>query len=293
MAEYDLFLSYNRKSAAAVESICSGLRSCGIHAFLDIDSLPKGLPWMTELAKALDSTRAVAVFLGEEGPGETQESEVQLALTLQAEMKGRGRSYPVFAVLLPGARRADIPVWLRLNTWVDLTADIEDPEKLAELIAAIPGAKAETPPARQRSRRRLRSSLVRWGAVTIVVAAVLVWAAANRIAALRRGDRHPLAGPISIAWTEPASWSNADWRNSGKAWPTLLISGPNPGLIKTPYGVVLRDFKVIFNLAVRAGERSAAWLVRAVRNEYYLFRYSFPRDGKPGELRGLLQLRGK
>ena len=75
----------------------------------------------------------MAVFIGADGLGPWQQRERDLALDRQ----GREPGFPVIPVLLTSADPG--LGFLRLNTWVDLTADTEDAEALAVLAGAIRG----------------------------------------------------------------------------------------------------------------------------------------------------------
>ena len=128
-AASDVFLSYSRADARAVEVVRARLSEAGITSFLDRRGLPAGQPWQPFLEKELGRSGAVAVFLGQR-MGSWQHREVQVALDRQ----GRERDLPVIPVLLPGLE--DEPKgFLALQTWIDLRTD--DPIQLQNLIAAI------------------------------------------------------------------------------------------------------------------------------------------------------------
>ena len=99
--------------------------------FLDRWYLAAGQPWPQALEQALASCSAVAVFLGSEGLGPWQQRERDLALDRQ----GRDPGFPVIPVLLSPADPA--LGFLRLNTWVDLSAGAADGAALEILTAAI------------------------------------------------------------------------------------------------------------------------------------------------------------
>lgn len=141
---FDVFFSYSTRDHAAVERIARDLTGYGIRIFLDRWYLTPGQPWPQALEQTISACSAVAVFIGGEGLGPWQQRERDLALDRQ----GREPGFPVIPVLLT---RADPALgFLKLNTWVDLSAGVSDPEALAILSAAIrrepPG-----PLARQRS----------------------------------------------------------------------------------------------------------------------------------------------
>jgi len=276
MSRYDMFLSYNSRDSGAVGQIAAALKQKGIQSFLDRNALTKGQAWMPEIAEALADTRSVAVFIGSHGLGEFQDQEVQLALQRQSSARSAGAFLPVFAVLLPGAKQADIPAWLTLNTWLDLTSGLS-PESLAELADAIHGKTTDRP------LPDGGDSGIPW----------LVWAgvAAAGIALCWFVflPRPPAAfvGTLAVKWWDPASWSGARW--SGTERNSLLVTGETPGLLKMPDSRRLWDSRAHVNLAVKSSQDFATWIVHATdAGRYVRFRYSLPRNGARGVLEGRL-----
>src|SRR3954452_24285504 len=145
---YDVFLSYNTRDHHAVERIGRWLKVHGLTCFMDRWYLVPGTPWPVALEQALEQSQAVAVFLGPGEMGRWQQREQHLALDRQTLAK-----VPVVPVLLPGA---DPPLgFLRLNTWVDLRARLDDERRLETRAAAVGGlAPAEAEPG---SRAALRT----------------------------------------------------------------------------------------------------------------------------------------
>jgi hypothetical protein len=130
-AASDVFLSYSRADAQAVEAVRTRLSEAGITSFLDRTRLPAGQPWQPFLEQELGRAGAVAVFVGQR-MGSWQHREVQVALDRQS----RERDFPVIPILLPGLD--DEPKgFLALQTWIDLRAGTDDPDQLQNLIAAI------------------------------------------------------------------------------------------------------------------------------------------------------------
>ena len=121
-ARPDVFLSYHAADRERVDAIRRSLAERGVRAFLDRQDLVAGLPWPQALEEALQSVRAVLVFVGgataARASGLWQRREVWFALDRQAQEEGQGSSFPVVPVLLPGARPG--AGFLFLNTWVDL-----------------------------------------------------------------------------------------------------------------------------------------------------------------------------
>ena len=137
-APFDIFLSYSRADAEAARQVQARLKEAGLATFLDRDQLPAGQPWLPALERAIARCGAVAVLVGPAGLGTWQQREVQLALDRQTEAERAGRAFPVIPVLLPKVE--DPPGgFLRLQTWVDLRADLADPIQLQLLLTGIRG----------------------------------------------------------------------------------------------------------------------------------------------------------
>ena len=131
---FDVFLSYSRADAPDAQRLVQLLRSRGLKVFFDRDHLTPGQAWPTLLEKHLRACRAVAICLGPEGLGPWQQREQYVALDRQAQED----HFPVIPLLLPGAK--DPPLgFLRLSTWIDLKAGVEDWPALDVLEKAIRG----------------------------------------------------------------------------------------------------------------------------------------------------------
>ena len=138
-----LFLSYHRPDTEAVLTVQRMLSARGITTYLDRDRLGAGLPWPQALEKGLKEARGVAVFIGPSGLGLWQKREMGFALDRQVSCERDGVAFPVIPLLLPGA---DItPGFLFLNTWVDLRADLTDPDAMDALVRAVQGQRDEAP----------------------------------------------------------------------------------------------------------------------------------------------------
>jgi hypothetical protein len=128
---FDVFFSYQRRDHGPVEAVARTLTKRGMRVFLDRWYLTPGQPWPQALERTLASCDSVAVFLGADGLGPWQQRERDLALDRQ----GREPGFPVIPVLLT---RADPALgFLKLNTWVDLSANVADEAALEILCAAI------------------------------------------------------------------------------------------------------------------------------------------------------------
>jgi hypothetical protein len=91
---------------------------------------------MQGIQEAIGACPSVAVLVGRDGLGPWEIPEMEGAL-----MEGVDRQIPVFAVLLPGARRKpDVPLFLRRTTWVDLRKGLTT-DGLDRLVWGITGKK--------------------------------------------------------------------------------------------------------------------------------------------------------
>ncbi|HKV12013.1 MAG TPA: toll/interleukin-1 receptor domain-containing protein [Thermoanaerobaculia bacterium] len=131
----DLFLSYSHSDVLAVNAVRASLERRGLRTFLDQRDLVAGMPWPLALERELRACRAVAVFLGPDGPGLWQKREMYYALDLQVACEREGRRLPVIPVLLPGAE--PVAGFLFLNTWIDLRRSLDDSNALDALVRAV------------------------------------------------------------------------------------------------------------------------------------------------------------
>ena len=131
---FDVFLSYSRADASNAQRLVQLLRSRGLKVFFDRDYLTPGQAWPMLLEKHPRACRAVAICLGPEGLGPWQQREQYVALDRQAQEE----DFPVIPLLLPGAKGPPLG-FLRLSTWIDLTAGVDDWPALNVLERAIRG----------------------------------------------------------------------------------------------------------------------------------------------------------
>ena len=97
-------------------------------------TLIPGRPWQEELERQIGNIRTAAVFVGPNGFGPWQNQEMRAFLGAFVD-----RGCPVIPVLLPGAARPALPVFLRGMTWVDLQD--QDDAGIERLIWGITGRK--------------------------------------------------------------------------------------------------------------------------------------------------------
>jgi TIR domain len=135
---YDVFLSYNSHDRRAVENIGAWLKTKRLSVWFDQWELRPGLRWQEGLEEGVRASKAVAVFVGEEGLGSWQESEVRAFLELE---RSRRERVPVIPVLLPGCPKSpELGLFLRAYTWVDLREGVSE-EGLERLLWGITGVK--------------------------------------------------------------------------------------------------------------------------------------------------------
>ncbi len=131
-----VFLSYNRKDSETVEEVAGRLRRDGIEPWFDRWSAG-GEEWQVQIAEALGTVSACAVFVGPHGLGGWAREELAVA----QDRASRDRGFRLFMVLLPGAAEPHDPVLAFLNqrTWVDLREGFRTADGHRDLVRAITG----------------------------------------------------------------------------------------------------------------------------------------------------------
>jgi TIR domain-containing protein/NNMT/PNMT/TEMT family protein len=122
VAEFDVFLCHSWGDKPAVRRLAQQLRERGLRPWLDEEQLRPGMPWQPVLEEVISSIPAAAVIVGPQGVGPWQNQELNAFIRQFIR-----RRCPVVPVLLPGARRLNLPVFLDGLTWVDLTMTEPDP----------------------------------------------------------------------------------------------------------------------------------------------------------------------
>jgi len=134
---YDVFLSYTRADAPAVEELAQRLKDQGIVPWLDKWNLIPGEPWQEDIEAALDACDAYAIFVGPSGMGSWQNEEMRFAINQRVTNKK-----PVIPVFLPGGQREQqgkLPEFLISSQWVDFRRSLDDELALHYLICGIKG----------------------------------------------------------------------------------------------------------------------------------------------------------
>ncbi|TDH59803.1 GAF domain-containing protein [Dankookia rubra] len=132
---YDVFISYSHVDEDHAKELDYWLRSKGLKTFFDRRALRPGLPWVRAVEDAISRSNSVALLVGKQGIGSTQQYERELALVRQTEDK----TFPVIPVLLPNSVSPPTG-FLQLITWVDLSGGPNisaQNQGLSALLAAI------------------------------------------------------------------------------------------------------------------------------------------------------------
>jgi GTPase SAR1 family protein/nucleotide-binding universal stress UspA family protein len=129
--EYDVFISYNWRDKDAVRSIAQQLRNRGLRPWMDERQLRPGVPWQSELEEIIARVPAAALVIGaQRGPWQTREIHAFIDQSVN-------RDCAIVPVLLPGADTADLPIFLRGLTWVNLA--VPEPDPIDKLVWGVTG----------------------------------------------------------------------------------------------------------------------------------------------------------
>jgi small GTP-binding protein len=133
--DFDVFLCHNGKNKPRVKEIGEKLKEQGILPWLDEWELRPGLSWQRLLEKQIRHIKTVAVFVGKDGIGPWQQTEIEAFL-----IKFANRNCPVIPVLLSDSpRKPRLPIFLESMTWVDFRS--QDPDPMERLIWGITGVR--------------------------------------------------------------------------------------------------------------------------------------------------------
>ena len=133
---FDVFLSHNSNDKPTVRVLAEALKVRGLRVWLDEEQLVPGRPWQDSIETIIESTKAVAVLIGENGLGPWETPEMRACLGDFVE-----RKKAVIPVLLPGVSSLPkFPLFLQDFTWVDLREGLTE-EGLSKLEWGITGHK--------------------------------------------------------------------------------------------------------------------------------------------------------
>jgi hypothetical protein len=93
---FDVFLCHNSEDKPAVREIARKLVGEGIKPWLDVEQIPPGSSWQTELGEQIKSIKSAAVFVGNSGIGPWQNEEIQAFFGLHRAEMSRYSDYPGF-----------------------------------------------------------------------------------------------------------------------------------------------------------------------------------------------------
>jgi uncharacterized protein involved in tolerance to divalent cations len=134
--QFDVFICYNRKDWASVETIAKKLVEKDITPWVDIWNLRPGFIWQKELGHHIKTIKSAAIFIGKDKFGDWQEREVLSFLDECSK-----REFPVIPVFLEDSEETpdDLPPFLKNHTCVDFR--IKNPDPIENLIFGIAGTK--------------------------------------------------------------------------------------------------------------------------------------------------------
>ncbi len=204
---YDVFLSHCSPDKPMVERLAEKLvEEAQLNPFLDRWHLIPGEPWQESLEQALNRSRCVAVFAGPSGVNSWENEEMRAALSRRVQES----HFRVIPVLLPGAdqeARDKLPSFLLRFTWVDFSANIDDPVAFSRLVAGIRGQapgrfgvqklSADSPYVRKSVREIMEDALRQEG---IDLASIPLGAGATIRTVIRRCQlQYPDMAPAEVA----------------------------------------------------------------------------------------------
>ena len=105
--QFDVFLSHNSKDKTVVIDLAIKLQTYGLKVWLDLWELRPSQPWQEALEQIIDTTRATAVLVGQDGVGPWQSREMRACLNEFVE-----RDLPVIGVLWKNPSWECPPVFL-------------------------------------------------------------------------------------------------------------------------------------------------------------------------------------
>jgi hypothetical protein len=130
---FDVFLCHNIADKPAVRRICAELKRRGIKPWLDEEQIAPGTTWLDGLEQGIREIACAAVFVGRDGFGPWQLTEVRAILR-----KFVRRSCRVIPIILEECLTPpELPTFLDDFQWVDFR--VSYPEPWTQLIWGITG----------------------------------------------------------------------------------------------------------------------------------------------------------
>jgi len=137
--KYDVFVSYNRKDATAVELLASRLADeNGLRVWMDRSRLRPGSAWRGEIETALNASAGAVIVWGPQGLGPVQLQERDLSYSIRDAHK----DFNVIYCLLPESPPPQ-GSWANIDTWIRFDGGLDDDDAFAQLVSAVKG---EAPP---------------------------------------------------------------------------------------------------------------------------------------------------
>ena len=136
-SNFDVFLCHNSQNKETIKCIGNQLKEFGLLPWLDEWEIVPGRPWQDALEKQIKNIKSVAVFIGPEGIGPWQHSEMNAFLR-----KFHQKQIPIIPVILPTCQKTPkLPVFLEGFHWVDFRK--ESPNPYHQLLWGVTGTKPE------------------------------------------------------------------------------------------------------------------------------------------------------
>ncbi|MEO1259876.1 MAG: TIR domain-containing protein [Bacteroidota bacterium] len=136
-SSFDVFLCHNSQNKKTIKRIGNQLKEFGLLPWLDEWEIVPGRPWQEALENQIKNIKSVAVFIGPEGIGPWQHSEMNAFLR-----KFHQQRTPIIPVILPTCQNTpELPVFLEGFHWVDFRK--ESPNPYHQLLWGITGTKPE------------------------------------------------------------------------------------------------------------------------------------------------------
>lgn len=137
--KYHTFISYNSKNLSEARQINAYLSNSGFRVFFDKKDIKPGDHFQKILENALRASGSVLVLIGENNIGPWQEQETYMFQILERAHESGKKIIP----LLIGSKgfdsnNAEVPLFLNQYHGIDLGANLSDPEKLFEVMDALP-----------------------------------------------------------------------------------------------------------------------------------------------------------
>lgn len=137
--EFDLMISYSHKDREAVTEIYRSMHNLGVRPWMDQRSQEPASHYKEEIEKILTGVKAVAVFWGGDGMGNTQAAEVEIVKALHIHKRLKS----LFLVILPGSEDPNWGLFLDNIDYYDLRKADEHQRLVDALVLKLLPEKVE------------------------------------------------------------------------------------------------------------------------------------------------------